>query len=154
MMTLNSIDDSQFSIADYRFEKLDLLSNRQSGICNRQSSINTYGTGQYFFHTPSLPRTQRTCFDNSHAIPDLADSCLIMCQKLRGLPLDFLVEGMRNQSIDGNRNRLLHSRTGHFSNLAFTNSSVCFSSHIFPVSDSRLTIENQVPLFQSLIVNR
>jgi hypothetical protein len=103
----------------------------QSQITNRKSSISTYGVGQYFLHTPSFPRTQRTRFDYAHTISNLAGFGFIMRQKLRSLPLDFLVEGVLHQPIDGNRYRLLHSGAGYFANLALADSPFLFCTHRF-----------------------
>jgi hypothetical protein len=123
-------------------EKLSSVFNRQ--LSAAKSSIHTAGAGKHLFNPPPLSRTQRTRFDYAHAIADLAGSGFIMRQKFRGLPLDLFVEGVLHQSINGNRNRLLHSRTGYGAHLAFANSPFLFSVHLclngskFNISDPRL----------------
>jgi len=95
------------------------------------ASIHSVGTGQYLFDSPSLARAQRTGFDNANPISNFAGPVLVVSQKLRGLPLYFLVETVLHQSVDGNRDRFLHSRAGYGADLALADSSFLFSSHVF-----------------------
>jgi hypothetical protein len=101
-------------------------------IVNRQSSIHTGGAGQHLFNPPSFSRTQRTRFDNAHAVTDLTRSILIVRQKLGGFPLNLLVKDVLHQPVNGDRYGLLHGRTGYGANLAFAESSFLFSTHLYP----------------------
>ena len=105
------------------------------------------GAGQHLFNPPSLARTQRTRFDNAHAIADLAGSIFVVRQKFRGFPLNLLVERVLHQPVDGDRDSLLHRRAGYGANLAFADSSFFCSVPIlflFAIDDSRFD-DSRVP---------
>jgi hypothetical protein len=57
-----------------------------------------------------------------------------MRQKIRGLPLDLLIEGMLHKPVDRDSYRLLHGCTGYGAYLAFADSPFRFSPHLFPNS--------------------